>query len=82
MNKLNEAKVKNFPEIDVFVIISCPKSCFYYYNDFYKTIILPYELKIALSETEWTSNILLETEYSDFSYGAPEVENLDEKLKN
>ena len=36
MNKLNEAKIKNFPEVDVFVVISCPQSCFYDYREFYK----------------------------------------------
>lgn len=66
MNKLNEAKLKNFPEIDVYVVISCPKSCFYEYSEFYKVILLPYELQIAFGELEWDANILLETDYKSF----------------
>jgi diphthamide synthase subunit DPH2 len=82
MNKLNEAKIKNFPEIDVYVVISCPKSCFYSYTDFYKTIILPYELKIAFGEIEWDSNILLETEYKQYTEQVTAPENLEAKLSN
>lgn len=80
MNKLNEAKIKNFPEIDVYVVISCPKSCFYEYTDFHKTIILPYELRIAFGEIEWDCNILLETEY--VKYELKPEEELETKLNN
>ena len=80
MNKLNEAKLKNFPEIDVYIVISCPKSCFYEYSEFYKTIILPYELRIAFGEIEWDSNILLETEYKE--YELKPKEDLEAKLSN
>ena len=80
MNKLNEAKIKNFPEIDVYVVISCPKSCFYEYTEFYKTIILPYEIRIAFGEIEWDSNILLETKY--VKYEPKPQEELEAKLEN
>lgn len=38
MNKLNEPKIKNFPEIEAFVIVSCPKSSIFDYKEFYKVI--------------------------------------------
>lgn len=60
MNKLNEPKIKNFPEIEIFIVISCPKSSFYDYNAFFKTVIVPYELRIALDDVEWDANILVD----------------------
>ena len=36
MNKINEEKLKNFPEIDTYIVISCPKSSLYDYKEFHK----------------------------------------------
>jgi diphthamide biosynthesis protein 2 len=62
MNKLNEPKLKNFSEIEAFVVLSCPASSFFDYKDFYKTVLTPYELGIALGEFEWDSNIYFDKE--------------------
>jgi diphthamide biosynthesis protein 2 len=82
MNKLNEAKLKNFPEIDVYVVISCPKSCLYDYKEFYKTILLPYELQLCFEQLEWTGAIQLETQFDEeFLDFGDEGKGLEEKLE-
>lgn len=35
-DKLNEPKIKNFSEIEAYVVLSCPGSSFYDYKDLYK----------------------------------------------
>jgi len=35
-DKLSEPKLKNFSEIDVYTVLSCPQSSFYDYRTFYK----------------------------------------------
>lgn len=61
-DKLNEPKLKNFSEIDAYVVLSCPASSFFDYKDFYKTVLTPYELGIALGEFDWDSNIYFDKE--------------------
>jgi diphthamide biosynthesis protein 2 len=83
MNKLNEAKIKNFPEIDVYVVISCPKSCFYEYSEFYKVVILPYELRVAFGEIQWDGNILMDSVYKEYTKEELKPEDgLEAKLEN
>lgn len=64
MNKLNEPKIKNFPEIDIFVVISCPKSSFYDYSEFYKVVVVPHEMRIALEDAQWDTNIYLDSKFT------------------
>jgi len=83
MNKLNEAKIKNFPEVQTFIIISCPKSSFYEYSDFYKVVIVAHELRIALGEVEWDTNIFLDTKFDPSqTYRVDSEEPLEKKLEN
>ena len=61
INNLTEAKLGNFPEIEVFVILSCPNHSLYAEKDFYRLIITPYELELALnSEKQWENSIVLD----------------------
>ena len=39
LDKLNEPKIKNFSEVEAYVVLSCPSSSFYDYKDFYKACI-------------------------------------------
>lgn len=56
VGKLNVPKLANFPEIDMFVLVSCPENSLIDSKEFYKPIITPYELEIALIEgKEWTN---------------------------
>lgn len=58
VGKPNVAKLANFPEIDVFVLVACPENCvsgsIFDSVDFFKPVISPYELDIALNKNrEW-----------------------------
>lgn len=44
------------------MVLSCPASSFFDYKDFYKTVLTPYELGIALGEFDWDSNIYFDKE--------------------
>jgi len=39
--------LNNYPEIEVFVMISCPMNSFLGFDDFYKLIVNPYEIELA-----------------------------------
>ena len=59
VGKLNTAKVSNFSEIDAWVVIGCWESSLITSKDFYKPMITPYELELALQTDEermWTGN--------------------------
>lgn len=49
VGKPNSAKLANFPEIDIYVMIACPENDLYSSRDFYRPIVFPYELEIALN---------------------------------
>ncbi|KAF9149870.1 Diphthamide biosynthesis protein 2 [Linnemannia schmuckeri] len=54
MGKLNVAKMANFMEIDCFVYVACPENSLIDSKEFYRPIVTPYELEIALSKSrEW-----------------------------
>lgn len=68
INNITEAKLGNFSEIDVFVIISCPNHSLYSEKEFHRLVITPYELELALdSEKTWENSIVL-----DHSFGFKE----------
>eukprot|EP01117_Protostelium_nocturnum_P013073 TRINITY_DN4852_c2_g1_i1.p1 TRINITY_DN4852_c2_g1~~TRINITY_DN4852_c2_g1_i1.p1 ORF type:complete len:429 (-),score=115.88 TRINITY_DN4852_c2_g1_i1:107-1393(-) len=63
VGKLNVAKLANFQEIDIFVLVACPENSLIDSKDFYKPIITPFELEVALlSGREWTGRYI-----TDFS---------------
>jgi len=47
VGKPNAAKLANFPEIDIFVLVACPETTFPDTSDFYQSVITPYELEMA-----------------------------------
>ncbi|XP_069363496.1 2-(3-amino-3-carboxypropyl)histidine synthase subunit 2 [Maniola hyperantus] len=49
VGKPNVAKLANFPEIDIYVMIACPENDLYSNRDFYKPIVYPFELEVALN---------------------------------
>jgi diphthamide biosynthesis protein 2 len=55
---LSETKLNNFPEVDVFVIISCPFHSLFDTKVFYKTIIIAFELELVLEDRTWGNYIL------------------------
>eukprot|EP00731_Ephydatia_muelleri_P026511 Em0018g611a len=68
MGKLNPAKLANFMEIDIFVLVSCPENSLIDTQDFYRPIITPFELEIACLRTEdWGTRYT--TDYQDLIAG-------------
>jgi len=56
MGKLNIPKLANFAEIDMFVLVACPENTLLDSKEFFKPIITPFELEIALVRgKEWSS---------------------------
>ena len=57
VGKLNPAKLANFPEIDVYTLIACPENSLLDSRDFYRPVITPFELEVALnSNRQWTGD--------------------------
>ncbi|KAL9068164.1 MAG: hypothetical protein Q9161_006408 [Pseudevernia consocians] len=57
VGKVNAAKVANFSEIGAWVVIGCWESSLIDSNDFWKPVLTPFELELALkgdSERVWT----------------------------
>ena len=55
MGKLNVAKLANFMEVDIYVIVACPENSLLDNSEFYRPVITPYELEIALNpDRDWT----------------------------
>ena len=50
IGKMNEPKLANFGEIDMFVFIGCSRHSIIDSKKFMKDIITPYELTLALNE--------------------------------
>ncbi|KAK7022945.1 Diphthamide biosynthesis protein 2 [Paramarasmius palmivorus] len=63
VGKLNPAKLANFMEIECFVLVACPENSLIDAKDFYRPIITPYELEVALQpEPTWTGRYVLDFE--------------------
>lgn len=61
VGKINVPKLANFAEIDVFVIVACPENTMIDCKEFYKPIVTPYELNLALNnDREWTGEYRLD----------------------
>lgn len=64
MGKLNEAKVGNFPDVDIFVLIGCPYSVLMDSSKFPKDVITSFELEMALRPgRQWTGEYT--TDFAD-----------------
>ncbi|KAG1706975.1 2-(3-amino-3-carboxypropyl)histidine synthase subunit 2 [Nymphon striatum] len=63
LGKLNVAKLANFMEIDVYVLVACPLNSLIDSKDFYQRIITPYELEVAFNRNRpWTNQCI--TDYN------------------
>ncbi|KAH3697607.1 2-(3-amino-3-carboxypropyl)histidine synthase subunit 2-like [Dreissena polymorpha] len=55
VGKINVAKLANFMEVDVFVLIACAENSLLDSSDFYKPVVTPYEMELAcIPGREWT----------------------------
>ncbi|NXA51251.1 DPH2 synthase, partial [Nothocercus julius] len=69
VGKPNPAKLANFPEVDVFVLVACAQNSLLDSSDFYRPVVTPYELELACNPArEWTGNYL--TDFRDLLPGA------------
>lgn len=61
VGKLNPAKLANFQEVECWVLVACPENTLVESKEFYKPIVTPYEMELALDENrEWTGEYVLD----------------------
>jgi diphthamide biosynthesis protein 2 len=64
MGKLNIPKLANFAEIDMFVLVACPENSLLDSKEFFRPIVTPFELEIALVRgKEWSNQYT--TDFAD-----------------
>ncbi|NWU07910.1 DPH2 synthase, partial [Cephalopterus ornatus] len=69
VGKPNPAKLANFPEVDIFVLVACAQNSLLDSSDFYRPVVTPYELELACNPArEWTGNYF--TDFRDLLPGA------------
>ena len=55
VGKVNVAKLANYADIDLFVMVACPENSMLDCKEYYKPIVTPFELQLALDpKREWT----------------------------
>ncbi|XP_074858624.1 2-(3-amino-3-carboxypropyl)histidine synthase subunit 2 [Carettochelys insculpta] len=68
MGKLSPAKLANFLEVDVFVLVACPQNSLLDSKDFHRPVVTPYELELACNPArQWGS--LYVTDFRDLLPG-------------
>lgn len=55
VGKLNTAKLANFMEVDIFVLVGCTENTLVDSTQYYKPIITPYELELACNTGRYGS---------------------------
>ncbi|KAJ2559635.1 Diphthamide biosynthesis protein 2 [Coemansia sp. RSA 1933] len=64
VGKLNVAKLANFPEINAFVLVACPENTLVDSREYFKPIVTPYELHLAVARyKEWSGDYI--TDFRD-----------------
>lgn len=59
VGKLNPSKLANFPEIDCYVIVACPDRSLLESREFYRPVITPFELEVALNRARpWSGDYI------------------------
>ncbi|KAF9031679.1 diphthamide biosynthesis protein, partial [Hymenopellis radicata] len=78
VGKLNPAKLANFMEVECWVLVACPENSMIDAKEFYRPIVTPFELGIALQqEPNWTGKYVLDFEQL-LAEGASEEKAVDE----
>lgn len=52
VGKLNPAKLANFQEIDVFVLVACPENTLVDSKEFFRPIVTPFEMELAVKAAQ------------------------------
>ncbi|KIJ50390.1 hypothetical protein M422DRAFT_204294 [Sphaerobolus stellatus SS14] len=64
VGKINPAKLGNFAEIECFVMVACPENSVIDTKEFYRPIVTPFELSLALNPKPiWPGNYILDFEH-------------------
>lgn len=75
MGKLNVAKLANFLEIDIYVLVACPENSLLDSSEFYRPVVTPFEMEVACnSNREWTGEYV--TDFRDLLPGILSVKDL------
>jgi diphthamide biosynthesis protein 2 len=78
VGKINVPKLANYAEIDAFVLVACHQNSLMDSKDFFKPIITPFELQLALSNSEeWTGQFK-----TDFHEVLQTIEDTTKSLEN
>lgn len=75
VGKPTVAKLANFPEMDIYVAVTCSTSEIYEDKDFYKPIATPYDLEIALNPNS-DRNLIFSYDFNQFLKKDFETEEL------
>ncbi|KAJ9593395.1 hypothetical protein L9F63_015099 [Diploptera punctata] len=78
VGKPNVAKLANFPEIEVFVLVACPENSLMDSKEFFQPIVTPYELEIACNARKWTERYVLE--FQNLLSGATDYQETDSSV--
>ncbi|XP_069498494.1 2-(3-amino-3-carboxypropyl)histidine synthase subunit 2 isoform X2 [Ambystoma mexicanum] len=69
MGKLNVAKLANFLEVDIYVLVACPENSLLDSSEFYRPVITPFEMDMAYNRArQWTGDYI--TDYRDLLPGS------------
>ena len=81
MGKINVAKMANFMEIDIFVLVACPENSLIDSKEFFKPIVTPFEIEMAcLHNREWTGEYI--TDFRDLLHGEPSYLEIKDCVDN
>ncbi|XP_072544167.1 2-(3-amino-3-carboxypropyl)histidine synthase subunit 2 [Salminus brasiliensis] len=68
MGKINVAKLANFLEIDVYVLVACPENSLLDSSEFYRPVVTPFEMEVACNKhREWSGEYV--TDFRDLLPG-------------
>ncbi|XP_066537802.1 2-(3-amino-3-carboxypropyl)histidine synthase subunit 2 [Hoplias malabaricus] len=83
VGKINVAKLANFLEIDVYVLVACPENSLLDSSEFYRPVVTPFEMEVACNkQREWSGEYV--TDFRDLLPGGSshvDFPELDESTK-
>lgn len=78
VGKPNVAKLANFQEVDVYVLVACPENTLLDSKEFFRPIVTPFELEVALnSSREWSQTF--SSSFGDILPGGELYSELEEQ---
>ncbi|KAL8178823.1 UNVERIFIED_CONTAM: hypothetical protein K2H54_056835 [Gekko kuhli] len=81
VGKPNPAKLANFLEVDIFVLVACPQNSLLDSSDFYRPLVTPYEMEMACNPARaWTGRYV--TDFCCLLPGASEHIPIPDKISD